>query len=160
MAKARRGVWIWRRTISLGGSSRAMMLKRAVAGTRGRTICAASRISAALSGARGRGASGGAVRQAARTAMRIRRAGRTGFQGIAVRQPILVRKRARGPQEPPERRLQAGLPAPRELNRDLETDGVVAQLLGRERHAQGLFVLGEFELAAVAQGFHAADLAS
>src|ERR1039458_5615648 len=44
------------------------------------------------------------------------------------------------------------------LNRDLETDGVVARLFGRERHAEGLLVLGEFELAAVAQQFQAADL--
>src|ERR1035441_10173277 len=43
-------------------------------------------------------------------------------------------------------------------NRDLETDGVVARLFGRERHAQGLLVLGEFELAAVAEQFQAADL--
>ena len=35
---------------------------------------------------------------------------------------------------------------------------MVAPLLGRERHAQGLLVLGEFELAAVAQQFQAADL--
>ena len=67
----------WRRTISLGGSSREMMLKRAVAGRRGRMRFAASRISAALSGASGWGAGGGAVRQAARTAMRTIRAGRT-----------------------------------------------------------------------------------
>src|ERR1035441_7139561 len=42
--------------------------------------------------------------------------------------------------------------------RDLEADGVVARLLRRERHAQGLFVLRELEFAAVAQQFQAADL--
>src|ERR1035441_6434351 len=44
------------------------------------------------------------------------------------------------------------------LNRDLETDGVIARLLGREGHAQGLLVLGEFELAAVPQQLQTANL--
>src|ERR1035437_10025297 len=66
-----------------------------------------------------------------------------------------VRRLAYGPKEPPERRLQASLPAPRESNHYLETDCVVARLLGWERDAQGLLVLREFEFAAVAQQFQA-----
>src|SRR5664279_4762988 len=151
MAKARRGVAIWRRTISFGGSSRARMLNRAVSGTRGRMMRAASRISAALSGVRGCGAAGGPVRQAASAAMRMTRTRRTGFQGNAVGQTIgLCRLSTQRKKTDHTKRWSV-------LQGDLETNGVVARLLGRERDAQGPRVLGELEVAAMAQQFQATD---
>ena len=90
-------------------------------------------------------ACGGAVRQAASTAIRMTRAGRTGSQGNAVG----------GSRWPVIRVRSAGVP----YSDDLETDGVFAGLFGRQRDAQRLLVLREFQFAAMAQQIHAADLA-
>src|SRR5689334_17716598 len=64
MAKARRGAALCASTVSLGGSSSVIRLKRAVSGTRVRMMRDAWLISAAVKGASACGASGDAASHA------------------------------------------------------------------------------------------------
>ena len=113
---------------------------------RANEICAASRISAALSGASG---CGDRRRRGAAGCQHGDENDKGGAHSISG-----YRSGVRAAPDWTGREA-----CPRSGSDDLEADGVVARLLGRERHAQGLLVLGEFEFAAVAQQFEAADLA-